>query len=85
MTWARNLNTGQVTKAPGHYLTHPVFGKDFEPADKHDKDYLPELYKPPVPGEVKQTRRGRPEKKNEEPELVTETVTTVTASDSPES
>lgn len=69
--YARNLNTGQVTKVPEHYLTHPVFGKSFAPADKHDKDYVPELYKPKTSGEAKSARTN---KKNEEPKVVTEPI-----------
>jgi hypothetical protein len=72
-SYARNVNTGKVVKVPTRYLTHPVIGKLYEPAERHDKDYLPEMYKPPVPGEPK-PRRNRNEKKNEEPETVTEIV-----------
>jgi hypothetical protein len=44
-SWARNTVTGKVVQVPSHYLTHPVFGKTFVPAQKGDKDYVPELYK----------------------------------------
>lgn len=42
--WARNTVTGQVAKVPAHYLDHPVLGKNYVPAEKGDKDYIPELY-----------------------------------------
>lgn len=72
--FARNKTTGQVTRVPEHYLTHPVFGKQFEPASKNDKNYLPEMYKPPVDNEPKKGK-FRTEKKNEETLVETETIT----------
>jgi hypothetical protein len=70
-SYARNVNTGKVAKVPASYLTHPVIGKLYEPAERHDKDYLPEMFRPPIPG-VPKPRRNRNEKKNEEPATVTE-------------
>lgn len=64
--YARNLTTGKITRVPEHYLVHPVFGGNFVAADKHDKDYVPELHKPTNSTEYKSRK-----KKNEEPEVVT--------------
>lgn len=69
--YAYNLTTGQNRLVPEHYLTHPVIGKNFVAADKHDKDYVPELYKPKTSDDLKTNRN---KKKNEGPEVVTETI-----------
>lgn len=68
LVWARNTVTGKITKVPSHYLTHPVIGKNFVPADKDDKDYLPEMYTPKLADEFIESKKSR--KKSEPEEAV---------------
>lgn len=73
---ARNTATGKVVKVPEHYLTHPMIGKSFVPAEKGDKDYLPEMYTSKTSEEFIESKKSRkksePEEAVEVPEIVFE-------------
>lgn len=68
--WVRNTVTGKIVSAPEHYLDHPVLGKNFVPADRKDKDYLPELYVAKDADEFTATKKSR----KKEPEVPEEIV-----------
>lgn len=65
LVWARNTDTGKVTRVPAHYLDHPVIGRHYVPAQKGDKDYLPEMYSPKSAEEFVASKKSR---KKPEPE-----------------
>ena len=77
-TTARNTVTGKVVKVPEHYLTHPVFGKTFVPADRKDKDYLPELYVAKTSEEFTESKKSRDKKEAEVPQEIFEAPAEVT-------
>jgi hypothetical protein len=70
--WARNTTTGKVVRVPEHYLGHPVLGKDFVPAQKGDKDYLPELFKPQTAYDFQENRKSRKKEIDVPQEIVIE-------------